>query len=184
MSELLRSLGHTVERRDPSYGVPLPLFLPRWLRGIHDDAARLPHRRRLERRIRRLAQAGALFSLDAVARCRAREAGYTARVGQVFEDFDVLMTPTIPELPWPLLRYEGLGPFVATNLVAAVASFTTVWNVTGQPAASVPAGFDDNGLPRAVQLIGRPHDETTLLSLAGQIEAERPWTERRPAVAA
>src|SRR5207249_899077 len=122
------------------------------LRGIHDDAVKLPHRRRLERRIRRLAQAGALFSLDTVARARAREAGYSARVGEVFEDFDVLMTPTIPEPAWPLLRYEGLGPFVTTNLVAGIAAFTTVWNVTGQPAASVPAGFGDDGLPRAVQL--------------------------------
>jgi amidase len=55
--------------------------------------------------------------------------------------------------------------------------------VTGQPAASVPAGFTDNGLPLAVQLIGRPHDETTLLSLSAQLEAERPWADRRPALA-
>jgi len=182
--ELLRSLGHTVERRDPSYGVVLPLFLPRWLRGIHDDAAKLPHPRRLERRIRRLAQAGGLTSRDLVARVRAREPGYTARVGRIFDDFDVLLTPTIPELPWRLLRWEGLGPIGATNGSAAIVAFTSVWNVTGQPAASIPAGFSDEGLPRAVQLVGRPHDETTLLSLAAQIEAERPWAGRRPSLAA
>src|SRR4051812_41623026 len=53
-AELLRSLGHEVERRDPDYGFVTPLFLPRWLRGIHDDATRLPHPERLERRVRRL----------------------------------------------------------------------------------------------------------------------------------
>jgi amidase len=58
-----------------------------------------------------------------------------------------------------------------------------VWNLTGQPAASVPAGFTEEGLPRAVQLVGRPHDEATLLSLAAQIEAERPWAGRRPPLA-
>jgi amidase len=55
-----------------------------------------------------------------------------------------------------------------------------VWNFTGQPAASVPAGFDDDGLPRAVQLVARPDDEATLFALAAQIEAARPWAQRRP----
>jgi amidase len=58
--------------------------------------------------------------------------------------------------------------------------FNGVWNVTGQPAASVPAGFRSDGLPRGVQIVGRPNDEPTLLSLAAQIEAERPWAEDRP----
>jgi amidase len=50
----------------------------------------------------------------------------------------------------------------------------------GQPACSVPAGFDRAGLPLSVQLAGRPRDEATLLSLAAQIERERPWADRRP----
>jgi amidase len=182
-ADLLRSLGHTVEERDPWYGVVLPLFLPRWLRGIHDDAAKLPHPRRLERRIRRLAQAGSLVSPALVARARAREAGYAARVGRVFEDYDVVMTPTIPCLPWESLRYEGRGPVWTTNGAAGLVAFTTVWNVTGQPAASIPAGFTDDGIPRAIQLVGRPQDEATLLSLSAQIEAERPWADRRPPLA-
>jgi amidase len=182
-AELLRSLGHTVERRDPSYGFLLPLFLPRWLRGIKDDASRLADPRKLELRVRHLARAGSLVSLDMVAGARAREADYTARIGQVFEDFDVLLTPTIPELPWRLSRWEGRGAVITTNAVAGVVAFTSVWNVTGQPAASVPAGFTSDGLPLAVQLIGRPHDETTLLSLSAQIESERPWADRRPSLA-
>jgi amidase len=55
-----------------------------------------------------------------------------------------------------------------------------VWNSTGQPAASVPAGRSASGLPLAVQLVGAPHAERTLLSLAAQIEAARPWTADRP----
>ena len=66
--------------------------------------------------------------------------------------------------------------------ISAVAAYTTVWNLTGQPAASVPAGFSRDGRPLAVQLVGRPNDEATLLSLAAQIEAERAWPERRPAL--
>jgi amidase len=183
-AELLRSLGHQVERRDPSFGLIQPLFLPRWLRGIADDAARLPHPDRLERRVRKLVAAGKLFSRDAVARARAAEPQFTARVGEVFRDFDVLLTPTIPSPPWPLLRFEGRGVIGATMAASDIVPFAAPWNLTGQPAASVPAGFTDRGLPLAVQLIGRPHDETTLLSLAAQIEAERPWADRRPPIAA
>jgi len=55
-----------------------------------------------------------------------------------------------------------------------------VWNLTGQPACSVPAGFDDDGLPLGVQLVGRHGEETTLLSLAAQLERQRPWADRLP----
>jgi amidase len=54
------------------------------------------------------------------------------------------------------------------------------FNASGQPACSVPAGIDRHGLPLAVQLAGRAHDEATLLALAAQIEQARPWAERRP----
>jgi amidase len=60
--------------------------------------------------------------------------------------------------------------------------FTGVWNYTGQPAAAIPAGFTADGLPLSIQLVGRPGDEATLLSLAAQIEAARPWAGRTPPV--
>jgi amidase len=183
-AELLRSLGHTVEQRDPEYGLIQPVFIPRWLRGIYEDAQALPHPERLERRIQRLATAGRLLGAGGAARSRAREPGYAARLGEVFRDYDVLLTPTIPTPAWPVLRFEGRSVVTATLGAADIVPFTGPWNVTGQPAASIPAGFTDSGLPLAVQLIGRPHDETTLLSLAAQLEAERPWAESRPAIAA
>jgi amidase len=182
-AELLRSLGHEVERRDPKYGWMQPLFLPRWLRGIYDDARRLPHPERLERRVRRLAAAGKLINPDLVARARAAEPQFAARMGEIFRDCDVLLTPTIPTPPWPVMRFEGRSVAGATLGAADITPFTVPWNITGQPAASVPSGFTREGLPLAVQLIGRPHDETTLLSLAAQLEGERPWADKRPALA-
>jgi amidase len=60
--------------------------------------------------------------------------------------------------------------------------FTPPWNYLGNPAAAIPAGFTDDGLPLSVQLVGRPNDEATLLSLAAQLEAERPWADHHPPV--
>ena len=67
-------------------------------------------------------------------------------------------------------------------LAAARAPFQAAFNATGQPAAVVPWGFDRAGLPLSIQLVGRPFDEATLLSLSAQIERVRPWAHRRPPV--
>ena len=58
--------------------------------------------------------------------------------------------------------------------------FTPIFNASGQPGISVPLFHGEDGLPLAVQLVGRPADEATLLSLAGQLEATQPWSGRRP----
>jgi amidase len=68
------------------------------------------------------------------------------------------------------------------NGSARMIAFTALWNQTGQPAAAVPAGWTAGGLPLTVQLVGRPNDEDTLLSLAAQLEAERAGADRRPPV--
>ena len=61
--------------------------------------------------------------------------------------------------------------------------YTAIFNVTGQPAISVPLFHGDDGLPLSIQLAGRPADEATLLSLTAQLEAARPWADRRPELA-
>jgi len=76
--------------------------------------------------------------------------------------------------------FDHRGALWTLNVAAAKVPWYPIFNAIGQPAASVPAGFDAAGLPLAVQLAGRPNDEATLLSLAAQIERERPWADRRP----
>ncbi|EUA86254.1 amidase family protein [Mycobacterium ulcerans str. Harvey] len=67
-------------------------------------------------------------------------------------------------------------------LVAQRVPYLQVWNLTCQAAAVVPWDFDDDGMPISIQLVGKPYDEATLLSLSAQIEAARPWADRRPPV--
>jgi amidase len=179
--ELLRSLGHELTERDPDYGPGgMAAVLVRYLRGIHDDAQSVAHPERLERRTRGMARLGGLIPRALLERNLAGEAQYTRRLNGVLEDHDVLLTPATAKPPPRVGQLEGRGAIWTLNVIGGMVPYTGVWNVTGQPAASVPAGFGSDGLPRAVQIVARPNDEATLLSLAGQIEAERPWAQQRP----
>ncbi len=181
-ADLLKGLGHDVREQDPHWGLQLPAFLPRYLRGLRDDGVRLPHAERLEARTRSLIRSGRLISDRRLKSALAGEAKHARRLGQTFDAYDVLMTPTLARPAEKVGKWEGRGMIWTLNGVARYIPFTTPWNLTGQPAAAVPAGFTPGGLPLSVQLIGRPHDETTLISLAAEIEAERPWADRRPPV--
>ena len=154
--------------------------MARYLRGIHDDARAVEHPERLERRTRGMARLGALVPAGQVAKARAAEEAMAARIDAIFDHADVVLTPGPSGPPFRVGQFQGRGALWTLNAVAAKVPWYGVFNATGQPAASVPAGFDAAGLPLAVQLVGRPGDEATLLSLAAQIEQARPWADRRP----
>src|SRR3954452_44119 len=178
---LVRSLGHEVVERDVDYGAASAVHvLGRYLRGIHDEGAAFAHPERLEPRTRAMIRRGGLVPRAALARARAAEARLAARIGAVFATADVLLVPGPSGPPFRIGRLAGRGASATLNAAAAKVPYYGIFNATGHPACSVPAGFDRDGLPLAVQLAGRPHDEATLLSLAAQIEQARPWADRRP----
>ncbi|RUP02583.1 MAG: amidase [Mycobacterium sp.] len=180
---LLRDLGHEVIERDPVYPPSLYAnYLPRFLRGISDDADAQAHPERLERRTRAIARLGSFFSDRTMAALRAAESGLSARIQAIFDDVDVVITPGTAAGPSRIGAYQRRGGVSTLLLVAQRVPYQQIWNLTGQPAAVVPWDFDDDGLPMSVQLVGRPYDEATLLSLSAQIEAARPWAHRRPPV--
>jgi amidase len=181
-ADLLRSLGHEVVKQNPAFGDIGNSVIPRYFGGIAEEARRAPHPELLERRTKGYARMGAPYRGALMKRIRADEARHVARIGRLFEDYDVLLMPMAATPPVEVGRWEGLGAvrtFVGQLLTYP---FAAVWNATGQPAAAVPAGLTGDGLPLSVQLVGRPDDEATLLSLAAQIEAERPWADRRPPI--
>jgi amidase len=179
---LLRGLGHEVEERELDHGplAPSPEFTAIYLRSLHEEAATFAHPERLERRIRALARLGGMLPAGALDWALGRKEQYTERMNAPWADYDVLLTPVTPAPPPRIGANEGRGWLRTTMSASAMVSHAACWNLTGQPACSVPAGFDSNGLPRAVQLVGKPSGEATLIALAAQIEAERPWTEHRP----
>jgi amidase len=180
---LLRDLGHEVIARDPVYPPALySNYLPRYLRGICDDADAQAHPEQLEARTRNLARAGSFFSDRRMAALRTAEASLSNRIQSIFDDVDVVITPGNAAGPSRIGAYHRHGAVWTMLAVAQRVPYQQVWNLTGQPAAAVPWDFDGEGLPLAVQLVGRPYDEATLLSLSAQIEAARPWAHRRPPV--
>jgi amidase len=117
-----------------------------------------------------------------MATVRAAESAVAERIQSIFDDVDVVITPGNATGPSRIGAYQRLGGIASLLAVSQRVPFFEIWNLTGQPAAALPWGLDRDGVPLSIQLVGRPSDEATLLSLSGQIEAARPWAQRRPPV--
>ena len=103
-------------------------------------------------------------------------------VGRFFTHYDLLLTPTMCELPH---RIGVVGPSNTDSqnylrtLLGTIA-FTSLFNTAGNPAMSVPLHWSADGLPVGVQFAAGFGNEATLFRLAAQIEAAQPWANRRP----
>ena len=107
----------------------------------------------------------------------------TRAIVAVWQDIDLLVTPTLAKPPIAIgALAPGPGEPALQMLLnsAGWVPFTPAWNVTGQPAVSVPLNQSPDGLPIGVQLVGPPAGEELLLSVAAQLESARPWAARRP----
>lgn len=110
-------------------------------------------------------------------------------IGSFFTEADVLLLPSVAQLPWKLgeldqhdasLDAEGW----VRKLFDRYVPYTAMFNITGQPAISLPLAWSAGGLPIGVQLVGRYGDEATLLRVSSQLESAFPWASRVPPVAA
>jgi amidase len=100
-------------------------------------------------------------------------------------DFDVLVTPTMaiePPVAGDVLTQVHANPGGPPATVLAMAAFTATFNITGQPAVSLPLHWSDAGLPVGVQFVGGPCQESLLLRMAAQLEQASPWSQRRPSL--
>jgi amidase len=102
---------------------------------------------------------------------------------QKMSAYDVILTPTLAQLP-PLIGAMRDDEDPAADFAAqcAFTPFTSPFNMTGQPAISLPLHWTDAGIPVGVQLVGRLFDEYTLIALAAQLEIAEPWLHRHPQI--
>jgi Asp-tRNA(Asn)/Glu-tRNA(Gln) amidotransferase A subunit family amidase len=122
----------------------------------------------------RLETGRGLLSVNHV-RAQQTRAMMQAECAKILQTCDVLITPTVP-IPAP--RIKGLEQPV----IASLTRFTRYFNLTGQPAISVPCGFTPGGLPIGMQIAGRAFDEETVLRTAHAYEQNARWFERRPPI--
>jgi amidase len=176
----LAELGHTVSEVDPAYPDPSAAFVPQFFGGVRAEADIVERPERLERRTRQTLRLGA-WARPAVVEWGIRQGEKIAeKANRVFASVDLLLTPTIAHRPPRLGVLEGAGTVEAALRSAPAIAYTALWNVTGNPAASIPVGFASDGLPLAVQLVGPANDEPTILSVAAQLERAQPWAASRP----
>ena len=182
-SGLLESLGHDVDDV-PAGLLPadvLPSFERVW--ALSGTTLPVPPERVGELRplTRELRDRGlALTAQDAMEAMLALRL-FSRRFLQATARYDVLLAPVCTMTPRPLGWFDGDGDGAADfERQKRYAAFTGLFNVTGQPAVSVPLYWTEGGLPIGTMLVGRPADEATLLSLSAQVEAARPWGHRHP----
>ena len=182
-ADLLSSLGHHVEEVDPKYPDPTAAFVPQFFGGVRAEAEEMEHPELLERRTRETVRLGSWVTPRVVEWAMRQGEKVAAKANRLFETYDLVLTPVIAPRPPEVGVLDGAGTLTAAWRSMPMIAYTALWNVTGNPAASVPAGFGTDGLPLAVQLVGRPHDEPTILSVSAQLEEARPWADERPAFA-
>lgn len=148
-------------------GAKLAPYLPEW-------------RDRMDPGLVKLVERGLRLTGAQVAEAGFRRLTVWNAVRQFFETYDLLLTPTVAVEP---LRLGEAGDIeIAGRTVSRWKAFpfNLPFNLTGQPAGTVPCGWNRSGLPVGLQIVGRRYADATVLRAAAAFEAIRPWTERRP----
>lgn len=179
-AEALRSLGHEVVPAEPNWSLVGASFLPRSTNGVAAWSDRTPDRKLLDHRTRELSRNGRLLGGPLLRAARGYESILRRRIGRIFRDFDVMLSPTTAAPPLHADAINDMGPWDTDKLIVGSCPYAWPWNVVGWPGVNVPAGFVDGNLPVGAQLLGQANSEPRLIALAAQLEAVQRWHEQRP----
>jgi amidase len=186
---LCEELGHVVEEASPQFDVQAVeqsfnvAFQANTMANIgRATGGRLPEEGMIEPMTRAIAERGMAMSAADYIRSLQAMHRETRRIAAFFQRYDVWLTPTLATPP-PAIGAFDTGVADVDQWLAGLMRFipfTYLFNVTGQPAMSVPLGMSADGLPIGCHFAGRYGEEGTLFALAGQLERARPWRSRRP----
>lgn len=174
--QLLQELGHTLEPKSLDLTGLVEPFQVVWQTSIASSGIPPEILQPLNRwLLARTGSAGeylqAVYQMQMVAR----------QIVALFDTVDVLVLPVYLHSPIRVGEWANLSPEETFQKIIRWVAPCPAANATGQPAIALPVGFDEFGLPISVQLVGRPAAEATLISLAAQLEAAKPWIQHRPA---
>jgi aspartyl-tRNA(Asn)/glutamyl-tRNA(Gln) amidotransferase subunit A len=151
------------------------------IEAFHSHVQRMRERRaKYGHAFRNIARGGFLTTHDYLRAQQARTL-IVDEVRAAFRQIDVLVLPVTPATPdGGAYAHEGRDEKVRKGSFSHGAAYTAPFNLTGQPALSLPCGFTAKGVPLAVQLVARPFDESLLLAIGHQYQAATDWHRRRP----
>jgi len=173
-------LGCRVEQVDHAFNDPDPiwatLFYTAFSARLHD--ALTEWRDRMDPGLVELVEVGRKLTGIQFAQATFARAAFTETVRRFFTRFDLLLTPTLAVTPFA----AGLGqpPSRPEGSHLSWVAFTYPFNLTGQPAATVPCGYTRDGLPVGLQIVGRRLEDATVLRASAAFEAAAPWADRWP----
>ena len=178
-----RELGCRVESIEPTWPSPYDCWRTIFLGGI---AARLApyldRRDQIDPGLLPIVEEATTYPPTKYVQAWFDRLAWWRHARAFFERYDLLLTPTVACAP---LRIGELYPAEIGGVAVgreAASVFTFIFNMTGQPAATVPCGFTKAGLPIGLQIIGRRFDDVTVLRASAAFEAARPWAQRRPPI--
>ncbi len=175
--QLLEQLGHIVEPGCPDFSDLIEPFTTIWQSGVAASGIPAELLQPMNRwLLERTGSAGSYLQAVSQMQVIAR------RIVAFFDSVDVLVLPVYMHPPIRVGEWADLSPEETLQKVIHWVAPCPPFNASGQPAITIPTGFDSNGLPVSVQLVGRPAAEATLIAIAAQLEAAKPWSHHRPAL--
>jgi len=188
-ARMLETLGHHVSEVDPGWQRPgLALdFRVVWAAGMHANLLGLGPSSgagpRVEPHIAALGELGARTGSGELLLAQARLQLYAREVASLWQEYDLILTPTLARLPLAvgeLFLGAASDPMAPMAAADSFTPFTPLFNITGQPAASLPVHWEGE-IPIGVQLAGRLYEEASLLAVCQELEEASGWPQRAPA---
>ncbi|MEC9347352.1 MAG: amidase [Pseudomonadota bacterium] len=183
---VLRELGAEVEQADPPGGDPVEIFDTLWISGAFGALRNLPagQRAELDPGLAGVLERAARIDLGQYMDAQRARFVYASNIKQFMTRFDILVTPAlaVPAFDVDRLVPEG-WTIESPNAWVAWTPFSYPFNLTQQPACSVPCGFTAEGLPVGLQIVGRMFDDATVLRAAHAFQQAMPLFDRHPDIA-
>ncbi|MHA1672269.1 MAG: amidase, partial [Promethearchaeota archaeon] len=181
---LLTSMGWEVEDPELKMKNPEPPMQIMWtsLYAAHHSTLYKKYPDAFEPQLVRLIKAGMNIPASELLKTQIKGKKLFVAISKVFQQYDVLITPTIATIPFDngkmfpdKINGKNISP-------TGWMPFTFPFNLTGHPAATIPVGFSESGLPIGMQIVGRMFDETTVLQVSKAIQDLLPWQDRFPPI--
>ncbi len=176
--------GCNVEAVDPGWDNPRPGAEVCWFVSMAARVGQSYDERpdAFEPSLVEMIQQGRRYSGEEHGRAEGSRTVFYHQAREFFETYDLLLTPQMPLTAWGVHEWPAEIDGTSTPSIFDRLPFTYPFNLTGQPAASVPCGFASDSLPVALQIVGRYHADTLVLQAAAALEQAAPWTSAWPDV--